>query len=619
MTDSESDKNRATTSEKAALESAGRDSAIEQTQLDSQADPNNREHIQNMQVLANQDSPSDLSLKCPDLSTVERERIANNRFELVDSLMLVPDTLDSAQLMAITADSDPSMLPVSLLRQYADSLPNDHPDKSRLTDLSRQQAAELSPEFADRYDRADGSILLDIGVSKANLPPQNWFEAAQQIGELPIEKQFEVIGTALSEGFKQYSYEERERSIGQIIGTVQGIGDALYFYAAISEFAWEVISHNKPKLQDRGLKIYEALGKTYVGGVSLFNLAYDYCYNIGFEGDYYKPFRDVVSLANAMDTKWKMLPPREQERIKAQLVTNLLADGVITAGGAKTISQSPRITKILHQVAQDAKAAGVALKDVSGRAADHIAATLDDISKFPPGSGALRPAYGYAGEGFGFGGMATGSESPKGFKQKLDDFMNAMGRDKKVEDASSKKKDLKPARTERDKDYSWLDPYCESIEKDAPDVIQQKNINACGFACIEMASGGKLEQGKMLERYIAESHPQLLEKCTTKAGECQPLADLPWISKILGPPWVSNKFRKDLTSEERFSFMMSKKEPWITDFKKADHEGHIVMIDGLNENGMVIVRDPGDKTKYLMSQENFKELWTGNCVFKEFD
>ena len=141
----------------------------------------------------------------------------------------------------------------------------------------------------------------------------------------------EVVGTALSDGFKQYSYEERERTLGQIIGTVQGVGDVLQFYATISDFANDIIFRREDRLQERGAKFGEALANTYVAGIALFNLAYDYCYNIGFEGDYYKPFRDVVSVANAIDNKWKSLPPREQERIKAQLITNLLADGVITA------------------------------------------------------------------------------------------------------------------------------------------------------------------------------------------------------------------------------------------------------------------------------------------------
>lgn len=611
MTDSESDKNRAATSEKAALASAGRDSAIEQTQLDSQADPNNREHIQNMQVLANQDSPSDLSLKCPDLSTVERERIANNIFELVDSSMLAPDTLDSAQLMAITADSDPSMLPVSLLRQYADALPDDHPDKLRLTDLSRKQAAELSPEFADRYDRADGSILLDIGVSKANLPPKNWFEAAQQIGELPIEKQFEVIGTALSEGFKQYSYEERERSIGQIIGAVQGVGDALYFYAAISEFAREVISHNRPKLQERGLKIYEALGKTYVGGVSLFNLAYDYCYNIGFEGDYYKPFRDVVSLANAIDTKWKMLPPREQERIKAQLVTNLLADGVITAGGAKIISQSSKMTQILHQVAQDAKAAGVALKDVSGRAADHIAATLDDISKFPPGSGALRPAYGYAGEGFGFGGMATGSESPKGFKQKLDDFMNAMGRDEHRKNTRRDKSGglSKWEAAELARNSEKWDKYKRN-EKPSPDIIQQENKNACTFACGETIMPDVLNQME-LKAEFKDRYKVLL------GDDEEPLGTFEFLAEKLGPPWFGGYREEFISDEEKLFKILKKNDSWVAGMKNFGETIHAVVVDWLAKNGRLVIRDPAKATTYELDVDIFVRFWTLIGVYKE--
>ncbi len=57
--------------EKSALTESARDSSLESSRLDSQAEPGTLQHVQNMKLLANQDSPSDLSLKCPDLTGVD--------------------------------------------------------------------------------------------------------------------------------------------------------------------------------------------------------------------------------------------------------------------------------------------------------------------------------------------------------------------------------------------------------------------------------------------------------------------------------------------------------------------------------------------------------------------
>ncbi len=564
--------------EKTALSEAGRETPVDTSRLDSPAEPGTLQHVQNMELLANQDSPSDLSLKCPDLSGAERDRIQNNRFQIVDTTNDTPDNLDSATLMAITAESDPSVMPVALLRQYADSLPEGHPDKSRLTDLSRQQAAALSPEFANRYDRPDGSVLLDIGVTKSNLLPQNWFEAAQQISELPVDKQFEVIGTALSEGFKQYSYEERERTIGQIIGTVQGIGDVLQFYATISDFAYDIIARREDRLQERGAKFGEAFAKTIIGGMGLFNLAHDYCYNIGYAGDYYKPFRDVVSLANAIDTKWKMLPLREQERIKAQLITNLLADGVITARGVEAMSKLPKISQVFDAVALEAKAAGTALKDVSDKAANHIIATLDEITKLPPGAGGLRPAYGYASDGLG--AIPTGPETPKGLRQKLEEFMDAMVNPDKDKAGEGKFQPSDRSPLQKSKLALELEKFKFPSNSKLVAILQQDD-SACTFACGEMLSNGKLKQHDL-----------------------------------------ANLFRDSIflpgDDLDRLQRIQKCNSSWAAELKVSGENSHLVVVDGYSESGRIMIRDPENASKYELEVGAFMKFWTLRGVHHNF-
>lgn len=602
--------------EKSAITEGGRDSTLESSKLDSQAEPGTLQHVQSMKLLANQDSPSDLSLKCPELSGAERSQIQNNRFEIVDTpkdAASSPESLDSATLMAITAESAPEILPVALLRQYADSLPEGHPDKLRLTDLSRNQAAALSPEFATRYERSDGSVLLDIGIAKDNAPPQNWFEAIQQISELPVQKQFEVIGTALSDGFKQYSYEERERTLGQIIGTVQGVGDVLQFYASISDFANDIIFRREDRLQERGAKFGEALANTYVGGVALFNLAYDYCYNIGFEGDYYKPFRDVVSVANAIDNKWKSLPPREQERIKAQLITNLLADGVITARGAQTISQLPKMTQILDAIAMEAKAAGAVIKNVSGKAANRIATALDDITKFPPGAGGLRPAYAHAGEELASDMVRAGKEAPKGWREKFDELMNAMGGKKENESGLGRAPEAgEPPLRQKTKLSEQLERYKFSTESTLPVVLQQDDC-ACVFACGEMLSRGKLKQSDLASLFRDSIPSQLKEKNPL------PMGTLKFLAEQLEAPWVGGLKSMSCQPEERFKLIQRHNSSWAAEFKVVDESAHIVVVDGYSPSGKIMIRDPIDASKYELELEGFLRFWTLRGVHRNFN
>ncbi len=59
MSDNESDKFSVT--EKSTLSAAARDLSVENSSLDSQAEPGTLAHVQGMEMLANQDSPSDLS------------------------------------------------------------------------------------------------------------------------------------------------------------------------------------------------------------------------------------------------------------------------------------------------------------------------------------------------------------------------------------------------------------------------------------------------------------------------------------------------------------------------------------------------------------------------------
>lgn len=285
----------------------------------------------------------------------------------------------SATLMAIEADKNPAMHPVALGRQHADSLPPEDPQKQKLTELSRELAAKYSPEMRARYEQFDGGTHKAIKSDNLTNTPEGWLTVAQKIAQLPMDKQLEVIGAGLLSGIEQYQHDERERAWGQLIGTVQGTGEILQGLAKIADFGAACILGDNERAGKMGEEFGTALGQTIVGGVRLFQAADQYLFNIGYTGDYAKPFRDVVLVGQKLDEQWSHLPPREQERIKAKLITELLESGAIGAGGASAIQKTSKFTEILDTIAVEAKQLHAAAKPAIKKAVKAINNAVDEL------------------------------------------------------------------------------------------------------------------------------------------------------------------------------------------------------------------------------------------------
>lgn len=321
---------------------------------------------------------------------------------------LQPDQFNTEEMLAQASEKSPAAQAVSLFKQWVEKQP-DSPQKEAFRQEVRQQAADLSPEMKDKmeqraklWQKVEAAGLDEGGTHKAirpelannltgrvehNQPLENtadgWLVAGQAIARLPIEKQAEVIGAGLKAGTEQYQQEERERAIGRLIGSVQGGGQVSVNLAVIAEFSADVVCGNKERAMERGDKFGEAVGQTIVSGVGLFKDADQYLFNVGYSGDYGKPFKDVAELAAGLNDRWSQLPPREQERIKYKFITEMVADGVIAGGGAKAIGKAKEFTEVLDAVAEQAaehaiKHGGKAL-EASKKAASTIAGAIDDL------------------------------------------------------------------------------------------------------------------------------------------------------------------------------------------------------------------------------------------------
>jgi len=285
------------------------------------------------------------------------------------------DISQSATTLKALAKHNPVLEPVEKLREHADNL-KPGPEKDKLTELARNQAAELSPEMKAHYEAGTHKALSAETITNT---PEGWLTVAQKIAQLPMDKQLEVIGAGLVSGMEQYQHDEHERSLGQLIGTVQGTGEVLQGLAKIADFGAACILGDNERAGKMGEEFGTALGQTILGGVRLFQAADQYLFNIGFTGDCGKPFRDIAAAGQKLDEQWSQLPPREQERIKAKLITEMVESGAIRAGGANAVQKASKFTEVLDALAVEAKQFHAAAKPAIKKAVKAVNNAVDEL------------------------------------------------------------------------------------------------------------------------------------------------------------------------------------------------------------------------------------------------
>ncbi len=318
------------------------------------------------------------------------------------------DLLDTGTMLAAEAKTNPAAEPVKLLKEWVEKQPQS-PQKELFRQEVRQQAADLSPEMKARMEhmesirrKIDEAGLEEGGVHQAitpemasrvklegsvrhNQPLENtadgWLEAGRRISELPLNKQFEVIGSGLMAAYDQYQTDERERTWGRIIGTTEGLGAVAVNLATIAEFTCDCIAGNKERAAERGEEFGKAIGQTIVSGIKLFQDADTYLFKVGFDNDYGRPFKDLAHLGMALNDRWSQLPPREQERVKYKLITEMAADGLIGAGGAKAIGKAKVFTEVLDAIALEAKTTTKATTKGIKRAAKALGEAVDNLTQ----------------------------------------------------------------------------------------------------------------------------------------------------------------------------------------------------------------------------------------------
>lgn len=220
-----------------------------------------------------------------------------------------------------------------------------------------EQRVQYQIEYIARKS-GDTGLLLKTGITQNELIEPN--------------NEYDAIVKALD----KYAQEQKERAIGALIGTVEGVGNVAMDIAWVADFGAALILGNKERAGEMGAQFGETVGSAMVSGVNLFKAANQYLYDVGMEGDYSKPFKDIASLGAALNYQWNELPPGQQERLKFKFVSELLADGLIGMPGAKVIQKAENYTELLELAAKNASRATNADRL---KTANRIAKSIDEL------------------------------------------------------------------------------------------------------------------------------------------------------------------------------------------------------------------------------------------------
>ncbi len=186
--------------------------------------------------------------------------------------------------------------------------PNKHSGSAGGNDMESIQIVALDPKgkeqvIAERPKNETKTLTLHGRVEKTD-SIESGLQAFRELANVPLEKQIEIIGLALSAGVDQYLLEQRQRALGSLVGTVEGIGHIAEGFAKIADFGAALILGDNERAGQMGAEFGQSIGETIVSGVRLFQASEVYLNELGASGDYSKPFRDLAMVGSALNERW---------------------------------------------------------------------------------------------------------------------------------------------------------------------------------------------------------------------------------------------------------------------------------------------------------------------------
>jgi hypothetical protein len=261
---------------------------------------------------------------------------------------------------------------------YRPGAPKQSAQKFELVDSQTQQPHLVLHGRVEQIEHIDQTEINTPYGALTNTP-DGWLAAGQRIAGLPLNKQTQIILSGLSAGAEQCQLDERERQWGAIIGSVEGVGNVAINLAKIADFSAYCAIGDKARAAQMGEEFGTALGQTVASGVRLFEATQKYSYDVGYSGDYAKPARDLMATGKILNDEWSQLPPREQERRKYEILSQMVADGLVGTAGAQAIGKAKTLTEVLDTVAEQVAKSSAHGIEHTEKTAGKIANIINDL------------------------------------------------------------------------------------------------------------------------------------------------------------------------------------------------------------------------------------------------
>ena len=138
-----------------------------------------------------------------------------------------------------------------------------------------------------------------------------------------------------------------------------------------------------------------------------------------------------------------------------------------------------------------------------------------------------------------------------------------------------------------------------------PSVIKQVNDLSCGQACVGMMLGDrKISASQDVIAKLAGDGPTYEAQLASVLNKLDSSNSRQWIGAGV-----------DAEDIETFQGLSSTGSWGAQLWEKGNKIGHWVVVDGLDDAGKVMVRDPWQATKYKMDLTEFQNTWTGYSVW----
>jgi filamentous hemagglutinin len=137
-----------------------------------------------------------------------------------------------------------------------------------------------------------------------------------------------------------------------------------------------------------------------------------------------------------------------------------------------------------------------------------------------------------------------------------------------------------------------------------PTIVKQLHPDACGPAsAATLLRGAGVDVGvsnvALAQKSVLSWGPELLVRAMNKLDAAG--------------GWITKRLRNTRTA---FDEITKNGPAGVTLFKFGMRVEHMVVVNGVDDLGRVIIRDPGNGMKYFMSWDEFQDLWTGTAIYR---